>query len=226
MRLMVAKTEKFIRNLPWRVWHFKHATKSERSETYGFRSLNTPPADKELHAFEQDLLMLVKNIKFRRYGDEFQAKMKRDIKDIAESGEIWVKADKTSNFYKMEARDYDKKLTENISKDYKKERVTITREINAEAKELVSKIGIEDRVCMYKQKEVFLTAKDHKPNFIQDPIFRLINPASTELGRISIQILEKASKQIREVFKVNLWISTNNVLIGSGVWMIRGKGYF
>ena len=156
--------------------------------------------------------MLVKNIKFRRYADEFQAKMKSDIKDIADSKKIWVKADKTSNFYKMEVNDYNKRLTENISKEYKKERVSIERDINVEAKGLVSKIGIEDRVCKYKQKEAFLTAKDHKPNFIQNPTFRLINPASTELGRISKQILEKASRRIREVLKVNQWISTNNVL--------------
>ena len=46
--------------------------------------------------------------------------MSRDLKNIEQDTKIYLAADKTNNFYKVEKGTYDKLLEENITKDYKK----------------------------------------------------------------------------------------------------------
>ena len=84
LRLIVAKTDKFLRNSRWKVWHFKNAKDTDSKQvkvkqTYGFRTVATPPIDMELYAFEQDMLRMIKNIKFRSYTDNFQKKVNEDM---------------------------------------------------------------------------------------------------------------------------------------------------
>ena len=56
------------------------------------------------------------------------------------------------------------------------------------------------------------TLKDHKENFDNDPKCRLINPAKSNIGKISKQILQKANKQIRTQLNLKQWQSTDQVL--------------
>lgn len=51
----------------------------------------------ELMAFEDDLVRLVKKIKFRKVKNQFQNKLKDDIKKVHSSNKTLTPADKTSN---------------------------------------------------------------------------------------------------------------------------------
>ena len=54
-----------------------------------------------------------------------------------------------------------------------------------------TKLELDDRIDVTAQKQAFITLKDHKPNFRNNPTCRLINPTKPEIGKISKQILEK-----------------------------------
>ena len=58
----------------------------------------------------------------------------------------------------------------------------------------------------------FITLKDHKENFANNPTCRLINPAKNELGRISKAILDKINHNLCKKLKVNQWKNTQNVI--------------
>ena len=58
----------------------------------------------------------------------------------------------------------------------------------------------------------FITLKDHKENFNNNPTVRLINPAKNELGHISKAILDTTNKNIREAMGLNQWRNTDTVI--------------
>ena len=51
-------------------------------------------------------------------------------------------------------------------------------------------------------------SEDYKENFENKPTFRLINPAKTNIGKISKQLLEKINKRIREINNMEQWINS------------------
>ena len=59
----------------------------------------------------------------------------------------------------------------------------------------------------------FITLKDQKENFLNNPKTRLLYPAKNELGRISKAILDKINLNLRNATKVNQWKNTNDVII-------------
>ena len=58
----------------------------------------------------------------------------------------------------------------------------------------------------------FITLKDHKANFLNNPKARLLNPAKNELGRISKAILDKIKINLRNATNVNQWKNSNDVI--------------
>ena len=58
----------------------------------------------------------------------------------------------------------------------------------------------------------FITLKDHKPNFLNNPKVRLLHPAKNKLGRISKSILDKINTSLRHLIKVNQWKDTSEVI--------------
>ena len=58
----------------------------------------------------------------------------------------------------------------------------------------------------------FITLKDHKPNFLNNPKVRLLNPAKNELGRISKFILDRINTSLRNLTKVDQWKYTRDVI--------------
>ena len=102
----------------------------------GFKSDITPPQKQHLNAFENELYDMVQCIEFRRSHNVFQKQLATNIKQIKETDFILVSADKTTNTYKMSVQDYNKLLTENITKTYKKSGKSDTHKINLEAKSI------------------------------------------------------------------------------------------
>ena len=77
--------------------------------------------------------MMVQNIEFRPVRNNFLSKLKDDIKVINNTKEIFVNADKSTNIYKMNKNAYNKYLTENMTKTYKKTNKNKVKTINSEA---------------------------------------------------------------------------------------------
>jgi hypothetical protein len=48
-------------------------------ETFGFRTTKSPPPIKELDEFEGKIFNLRQNVKFRKYHNEFQNNLERDL---------------------------------------------------------------------------------------------------------------------------------------------------
>ena len=60
-----------------------------------------------------------------------------------------------------------------------------------------------DRMFINGKNNCFITLKDHKENFLNNPKTRLLNPAKNELGRISKARLDKINLNLRNATKVN-----------------------
>ena len=72
-------------------------------------------------------------------------------------------------------------LKKNIQKEYKKAKDETVKDITKNHKEIVRNLEIEDRVFKTSEREAFLTLKDHKPNFQNNPTCRLLNPCKPEV---------------------------------------------
>ena len=89
---------------------------------------------------------------------------------------------------------------------------TEVQQSNTEAAYLDKQLGLEDRIDRMALETAFITIKDHKPNFPERLSFRLINPAKSQVGKISKIILERLNKEIREKLCLNQWKSSNETL--------------
>ena len=116
---------------------------------------------------------------------------------------MFVKADKSTNFYKLDALEYNRLLNDNVTKIYRKADMKQLSNIDDEARTISKVLNIDDRVESMAMKEAFITLKDHKENFANKPTCRLINPSKTEVGRISKQILEEINRKLIDAIKVN-----------------------
>ena len=210
---LLEKSEEVIKRMRWKaVFLDKEETESRTKEHYGFKSRNCPPQIIEMEAFENELLDTIRNITFRRNYNQFQKVVKNDIKSVKTSNKAFIAADKTRNMYEMNKSDYDKLLLENITKTYKKSSTNKYNEINTEAKTIATKLKIQDRATQLARKQAFITLKDHKENFENIPKCRLINPAKSDLGRVSKQILENINAEIKTTQTAQQWRNSNNVI--------------
>jgi hypothetical protein len=165
-----------------------------------------------LKAFEDDLVKLIQNISFRDINEPFLNTINKDLKTINNSKNVYVFADKTKNIYEISPTEYNKLLTENITKSYKLGYDSITADINEELCNISSQLNIGNRIDVMAETEAFITLKDHKDNFESKPKCRLINPAKSELGKVSKVILDSINQKIRSTTDVNQWINSQSVI--------------
>ena len=95
---------------------------------------------------------------------------------------------------------------------YKKADANAYDNINFEAQSVAKKLDLGDKVECLAKKVAFITLKDHKPDFTNNPKCRLINPAKPELGKVSKKLLEKINNTIRKTTKLQQWHSSDNVI--------------
>ena len=81
-----------------------------------------------------------------------------------------------------------------------------------EAKHIAEQLKLDDRIEQTTEQKAFITLKDHKPNFPNNIKCRLINPAKSNLGKISKQILQKINSKIRQSTGVLQWQDTPAVI--------------
>ena len=88
-------------------------------------------------------------------------------------------------------------MHENVTKTYKKCNKNKYFSINFKAKQIASKLKIDDRVQKLDENEVYVTIKDHKEGFPDKISWRLINPAKRDIGKINKQ-LDRVNNTILE----------------------------
>ena len=54
-----------------------------------------------------------------------------------------------------------------------------------EDKKIADKLELQDRIDTVPKSEAFITLKDHKDNFNNNPQTRLINPNKSQIGKVS-----------------------------------------
>ena len=141
------------------------------------RSETCPKQQELLKPFESDLIQLVKEIKFRRVRNDFQKKLSQDLKTIATSQKTVTQADKTTNMYRLEKDEYQKLLCDSITTTYKKASPKLEHRINTAGKKFAKDKNVLEKMEINAKNDCFITLKDHKENFANNPKTRLINPA-------------------------------------------------
>ena len=99
-----------------------------------------------------------------------------------------------------------------ITLKYKKTSNNIKKQINIDGKIVLRKREVLNRLEINGKNNSFITLKDHKENFNNNPTVRLINPAKNELGHISKAILDTANKNSGEAMGLNQWRNTDTVI--------------
>ena len=65
----------------------------------------------------------------------------------------------------MSVKDYNKLLTENITKTYKKSGTSDIHKINFRAKSISKQLKLDSKIEQFANKKSDATLKDHKDNF-------------------------------------------------------------
>ena len=98
------------------------------------KSRKCPPQHEDLITFKNDWLNLIKSVTCRKLRNEFYDEFRKDVMSISKSKNIYSFADKTNNLYGTGINNYNKLLTENISKTYRKTNNKPYNSINKEEK--------------------------------------------------------------------------------------------
>ena len=206
----------FIRRLRWKALFFSKGKDDENEtdvghNTYGFKSQKNPPPDCNLKRFEDELFNIVKIIKLGNTMNPLQTTMKKDIAQIQQSNnEIFVKADKSRKIYKVPVQEYDRIVRNNITSCYRVDQVETENRINHDILETTSELKLHGRVNRIIKKQCYILFKDHKEGFNDKKPARLINPAKSELGRVSKDLIKNMVDQLTQKLKMNLWSSTKD----------------
>ena len=202
---LIERTEHLCKHITWKAFfYFNPSADGSHKETFGCSSCKLPPQVLAMLNFEKSLLNMIETIKFRKVKCEFQQKFSSDIyNNIMKCDTLLVPEYKTSNFYKMDTASYNDLLQKNITKTYKK--VT-----NGTTSSIAKKMHLDEGINITAKREAFITLKDHKPNFVNNPIC-LINPSKTEIGRISKQLLDHINASLANHLKLNRWKNTKAV---------------
>ena len=166
---MIVRTEEFLRRMRWKAFHFLNPVTAADKETFGFKTKNCPPTIEEMKPFEEGMMKMIQNIAYKDVKCQFQQVLKNDIASVKNEDRLFVKADKSTNFYKLDAPEYNRLLNDNVTKTYRKADIKQISDINNEARSITKVLNIDDRVESMAMKEAFITLKDHKDNFANRP---------------------------------------------------------
>ena len=171
-----------------------------------------PPTVDELGPFEEEMHKLTKNLKFKHYTDSFQQTLNENCQKIKRESKMIIPADKTTNYYLVDKDDYLELRNKNITKDYKKAGDKLFEETTKADLKIASELNIADRVHITPKQDCFVSLKDHKPNFHNNPKCRLINPTKSFLGRVAKQKLQSIVENVRNKTKLIQWKNTSAVI--------------
>ena len=162
---LISKVEKFFKRMRQKALQFLGKQDNSGKENHGFKTRKCPPCVDELVDFKNDMMKMMKNIEFRNIKCTFQTKLMSDIKKINESNKLLIPADKSRNIYIMQKNDYNKYVSDNVTKTYKRTTTNRVANINYKSKLLAEKLAVDDRIEIMEETEAYITVKDHKECF-------------------------------------------------------------
>ena len=134
LKILIDKIELLVKRMRSKALFFQN--ESESTFKYGFKTRKCPPQHKDAMEFEDDLQKMISNVQFRRVKNNFQNRLKNDIKSIQSSKKVYIVTDKRRNIYEMQKSNYKKLLTDNITKTYKQSNNNVCSSINLEARHI------------------------------------------------------------------------------------------
>ena len=211
---LISSVGTFVSNLRYRSWHFLNPSENRnQKETFGFKTTEPAPSIAELKEFEDDLYELVKNVKFRPIKQTtLQSTLKQNMVEMSQNNDIYVAADKTENYYRISKIDHDRLVSKNVRKDYKKGAADAVNKVNAQDKKIAEDLELDNRIYAFSEREAYVTIKDHKENYRNNTKCRLINPAKTDMGKVSKKILSKIVTSLRESSPFIQWKNSFSVI--------------
>ena len=84
--------------------------------------------------------------------------------------------------------------------------------VDTEHGRIVTELELEERVFETVPRNAFISLKDHKENFQNNPSCRLLNPRKPFIGKIAMKIIDNAVKTIREKSNLVQWTKTDDVI--------------
>ena len=120
------------------------SNKAPTKSYYGFNTRASPSQIPQLREFEYTMADLLHNIEFRptRNKMQFQGTLQSHIKSIKKSNTLYVPEDKTTNYYQVQAKEYNALLKKSVKKEYRKAPPCTEQAINLEAKHIANNLGI------------------------------------------------------------------------------------
>ena len=211
---LLESVETLIKKMRWKAifYNSPYDQNLDKKESYGLKTPYCPPQVKELVPFENDLLELARNVKFRKTTNDFQKRMNADIKTIRNSDKTYTSADKTSNLYKLNVEEYKRLRNNAVTATYKKANPKIKDTVDKNGVKYAKNAGVLHKMEKNTTSNCFITLKDHKQNFNNNPTTRLINPAKNQIGRISKVVLDNINSKLAESLGVNQWKNSDNVI--------------
>ena len=214
LKRLIDQVEKVLQRIRWKTFFFLNPQNKDKPqpERYGFKTPHNAPQSRELVNFEADVTHLIANLEFRDTKCSFQKQLKKDVNYIKKSDKVFVKADKTSNVYEVSKNKYHDYVRDNVTAHYKKTEPEIEVSINKEARMITQQLDISDRVEPIAHQEAYVTIKDHKEGFPNNVKCRLINPAKSNIGKISKILLQNINNTLRLSHQLKQWRSTGEAL--------------
>ena len=211
---LLDKVESVLKRMRWKAFFFLNPSAESRTGKFNLKSRRCPPPIEDLKPFEDDMFKMIENLRFKKVRNSFQDKLKRDVKKITSSDKVLVFADKSRNVYELEKPEYEKLLRGNITKSYRKSDEQSVSNVNQELNDITAKLEIGDRIELLStaRRQAFISLKDHKKNFQNNPKCRLLNPAKNNLGLISKQVLDRVNNSIRSQTNANQRRNTRTVI--------------
>ena len=95
LKVLIDKVEILIKRMRRKALFFEN--ESESTFKCGFKTRKCPPQHKDLMEFEDDLQKMISNVQFRTVKNNFQNRLKNDIRSTQSSKKVFVFADKRKN---------------------------------------------------------------------------------------------------------------------------------
>merc|ERR1711983_331151 len=114
---------------------------------------------------------MIGNVKYKPVRNQFQDKLKDEIREIKNLDKITVFADKTKNQYRVTVAEYEKKVVNTITDVYRSVKPEVLEKVNKESARLARTFKttkdqtLADRIDRSTQNSSFVSFKDHKRGF-------------------------------------------------------------
>ena len=157
LQTLIDRTQSLKHRMRWKAFFFlqDHDTTSNAKETYSFKSKRPPPHVRALDEFEDNMLNMIQRVEFKTNSttaNNLQAKLDKDVQEIRQDKKIYVKADKTTNHYKVELQDYLNLLQKNVTKAYKKSNKNNPDLITSADKKIAQDLILDDRNWSFREQ--------------------------------------------------------------------------